>query len=113
MIHPDTRVVYISAQLGNGLVAVRPLPRGTVTWVRDPLDVSWPLAEVQSWSAAYTPIVQQTCRRLDGEVVQLWDHARFINHGCEPNVAGTEFGVEVALRDIEAGEEVTRDYGAF
>jgi SAM-dependent methyltransferase len=36
-----------------------------------------------------------------------------MNHACEPNAAGTEFGFEVALRDIQAGEELTNDYGSY
>jgi hypothetical protein len=113
MIHPETRVVHISEHVGSGLLATRFLPRGTVTWVRDPLDWVWPLAEVQSWPARDLAVVWRTCLQVNGEVVQPWDNARFMNHACEPNAAGTEFGFEVALRDIQAGEELTNDYGSY
>jgi SET domain-containing protein len=37
--------------------------------------------------------------------------SRFVNHSCQPNARGTEWS-DVALRVIEAGEEVTVDYVA-
>lgn len=42
------------------------------------------------------------------------DDARFINHSERPNIgnkpAADRYGVDVALRDIAAGEEITVDY---
>jgi hypothetical protein len=37
----------------------------------------------------------------------------FINHSCEPNVGFAGNVVLVAMRDIEAGEELTTDYALF
>jgi len=37
----------------------------------------------------------------------------FINHSCEPNVGFAGNVVLVAMRDIEAGEELTTDYAMF
>lgn len=37
----------------------------------------------------------------------------FINHSCEPNVGFAGNIVLVAMRDIEAGEELTTDYAMF
>ena len=53
-----------------------------------------------------------------GNTILCWDHARFMNHSCEPNceaetVEGTT-GTRVyinALRDIAEGEELTYNYG--
>lgn len=42
------------------------------------------------------------------------NHARYINHSCEPNAKAYRTGVRVwiwSLRAIEAGEEITIDYG--
>ncbi len=33
-----------------------------------------------------------------------------MNHSCDPNCAITDAGVEIAIRDIEAGEQLTNDY---
>lgn len=37
----------------------------------------------------------------------------FLNHSCEPNVGFGGNSVLVAMRDIEAGEELTTDYALF
>lgn len=49
---------------------------------------------------------------IDGNVP--WNTARLINHSCEPNCEAWNVGRKIfihALRDIEAGEELTFDYG--
>lgn len=49
---------------------------------------------------------------LDGNVP--WNTARLINHSCEPNCEAWQKKKRIgiyALRDIEAGEELTFDYG--
>lgn len=45
--------------------------------------------------------------------VLCWDHGRFVNHSCEPNCCSTGFDLEIAVRDIRPGEELTDDYGTF
>ena len=44
------------------------------------------------------------------------DNARFINHSNTPNIQSDfstdRYGVDVAARDIETGEELTIDYGS-
>ncbi len=110
MIHPDLAVAHVSDVVGRGVVALRPIPKGTIVWARDALDASWPLASVLTWPDVWRPILSHTALRVRDEVWQPWDHARLMNHACDPNAAGTEFGFEVALRDIQAGEQVTNDY---
>jgi uncharacterized protein len=49
---------------------------------------------------------------IDGETPK--NTARFINHSCAPNCHTEQFGQTiwvVAIRDIEAGEELTFNYG--
>jgi len=46
-------------------------------------------------------------------VIDGFGMAAFINHSCDPNCESDQFGDQiwiVALRDIEAGEELTYDY---
>jgi SET domain-containing protein len=50
-------------------------------------------------------------------LILCFDDARFVNHSDTPNVAGDyerdPHGLDVALRDIAAGEEITMDYAGF
>ena len=48
---------------------------------------------------------------IDGHTVLMLPPARFVNHSCNPNARGTDQR-DVAIRVIEAGEEVTVDYVA-
>jgi uncharacterized protein len=48
---------------------------------------------------------------IDGRTVLMLPPARFVNHSCYPNARGTDRH-DVAIRVIEAGEEVTVDYVA-
>ncbi len=42
--------------------------------------------------------------------ILCWDHGRFVNHSCDANCIGLGVDYEIALRDIEEGEELTDDY---
>ena len=40
-----------------------------------------------------------------------WDIGRFVNHSFNANCISTAYEFELAVRDIEPGEELTDDYG--
>src|SRR6187551_594806 len=50
-------------------------------------------------------------------IILCFDDARFVNHSDTPNVATDyaqdSYGLDVALRDIAAGEELTMNYEGF
>lgn len=48
----------------------------------------------------------------DGKILLVGEPERFVNHACEAN---TRAGVQcdIAVRDIEIGEEVTADYSQY
>jgi len=46
---------------------------------------------------------------MDGQNILMKPPGRFVNHSCNPNARGTDRH-DVAIRVIEAGEEVTVDY---
>ncbi|PYQ97213.1 MAG: hypothetical protein DMF96_15495 [Acidobacteria bacterium] len=48
---------------------------------------------------------------MDGQNVLFHPPARFVNHSCNPNARGSD-SRDVAIRVIEAGEEITVDYVA-
>ena len=47
----------------------------------------------------------------DGQTVLFKTPARFVNHSCNPNARGSA-RCDIAIRRIEAGEEITVDYVA-
>ena len=48
--------------------------------------------------------------REQDDWILCWDHARYVNHSCDANCLGLGVDYEIALRDIEAGEQLTDDY---
>ena len=111
MIHPDTTLEHLGEVLGVSLVATRPIPRGTVTWARDPLDQLLPAATVAALPPLFTALrIRFAWRDARGDYLLPWDDTRFMNHSCAPNCAVTRFGFEIAVRDIAAGEPLTNDY---
>jgi hypothetical protein len=114
MLHPATELRWISSVIGFGVFATAPIPRGTITWVQDALDQVFP----QARAAVLPPPLLESFDRYSylngrGERILCWDHARFINHSCIPTVLSPGFEFDLALRDIQSGEEITTDYGAL
>lgn len=107
---------------GVGVFAAEPVAKGTVLWrYLPPLDQAWSpeeiagLPEVQrDFLARYAYWDVQV-----GAYVLCGDHGRFMNHADDPNAVGhypegpDRPGVDIAARDIAAGEEITCDYRSF
>ncbi len=114
MIHPDTELRFISPEVGHGVFATKPIPRGTVVWVLCKLDKVMTAAEVEALPPAYQPIVERFAYVDDaGEYVLCWDHGRNMNHSCDPATLGVGPDIEMAVRDIQPGEEITCEYGGL
>jgi len=112
MIHPHTELKFISPEVGHGVVATQRIPAGTVTWVLDKLDREfWP-SEFKALDPIYQNILDTYCYRNNlGKLVLCWDHARYVNHSFNANCLSTAYDFEIAIRDIEIGEQLTDDYG--
>ncbi|MBU6301236.1 MAG: SET domain-containing protein-lysine N-methyltransferase [Verrucomicrobia bacterium] len=114
MIHPDTEIRFINEVVGHGVVATRAMPRGTITWVQDRLDRTYPVEELEAFPTLLREVLDKYCyRNREGHYVFCWDHARFMNHSFDSNCLLTPYGLEIAVRDIAEGEELTNDYGCF
>lgn len=115
MIHPDTQLKFISPEVGYGVFATKLIPRGTVTWVMDDFDQRFTPAQVAEVAPEYRQILTRYgFLDEDRNTVLSWDNARFVNHSCRPNSgSGCDDTFEVAIRDIQAGEQLTDDYGEF
>lgn len=111
MLHPHTELRFIRHEIGHGVVATRPIPRGTFVWFRCRLDRVIPAAEVQAMPAAYRALLEHFASVTpEGDLLLCWDHTRYMNHGCAPTIYSAG-NLEIAIRDIAAGEEITCDYG--
>jgi hypothetical protein len=114
MIHPHTELRFISEEIGFGVVANRLIPKGTITWVMDKLDQVLTPQQVASLGSLYSEVMAKyTFRDNRGNFVLCWDHGRFINHSFNPSCITTAYDFELAVRDIQAGEELTDDYGTL
>jgi hypothetical protein len=112
MIHPDTELRFISPEIGFGVVATRLIPKGTVTWVFDPLDQTFSPAQVRAMSPLQKQFLEKyTYRDHLGDYILCGDHARFVNHSFRSSCISTAYNCELAVRDILPGEELTDDYG--
>ncbi len=99
---------------GRGLIAVEAISKGEVVAIKGGHIVT-------------TEQLRSLPERVQNSDVQVTDDLHlvaladeeyeavmlFINHSCEPNVGFAGNVVLVAMRDIEAGEELTTDYAMF
>ena len=112
MIHPKTELKFISAEIGYGVVATDFIPAGTITWVLDQLDRSFTPLQVQTMDSFYQDILNTYCfRNNKGDYVLCWDNGRFVNHSFNANCLTTAYDFEIAIKDIQKGEQLTDDYG--
>lgn len=112
MIHPLTEVRFISPEVGYGVVAKEFIPKGTITWVLDEFDREFTPEEAIKLDPVHQEILDvYAYRNNKGNLVLCWDNARFVNHSFRSNCLSTAYEFEIAIRDIQAGEQLTDDYG--
>jgi len=105
---------------GIGVFAVAPIAKGAAVWrFAKGLDMEFSPdilptlpTHAQQFFSHYGYLDRNVQR-----IVLCFDDARFVNHSDTPNVATDyaqdPYGLDVALRDIAAGEELTMDYAGF
>jgi hypothetical protein len=112
MLHPHTEIRLIGEAVGLGVFATRPIPRGTITWTLCKFDRIYSRAEVEAMEPAYRRIAEVfSYIDPEGRSVLCWDGARHMNHACDSNTFPIIPVVDIAVRDIAAGEQITCDYG--
>ncbi len=114
MVHPHTELRFVNDNIGWGVFATHPLPRGTIVWALDTLDQKFNPEQV----ACLPPYAQATLEKYSyidarGRHILCWDHGRYFNHSCAANCLSLGYDFELAIRDIAAGEELTDDYGTL
>jgi SET domain-containing protein len=114
MLHPHTELRHVSEEIGYGVFTTKFIPKGTITWVRDELDQSFAPHEILTFRKEYQDLLEKyTFIDHTGQAVLCWDLARYMNHSCDANCLGAGYEFEIAIRDIQAGEELTDDYGTL
>jgi SET domain-containing protein len=112
MIHPKTELKHISNEIGYGVVAKEFIPAGTITWALDKLDREFTPKEFSDMDPRYQSILDYySFRNNKGNLILCWDNGRFVNHSFNSNCLTTAYDFEIAIRDIQPGEQLTDDYG--
>lgn len=109
-LSPKTTVKESPIQ-GRGLFATTPIPKGEIVAIkgghifnrhtRDELEKTLGPAEIPIAEDLYIGPISEEER--EGSMI-------FSNHSCDPNIGVQGQIVFVAMRDIEAGEELTHDW---
>jgi hypothetical protein len=114
MIHPDTEIRQVSHEIGCGVFAKKNIPKGTIIYIRDPLEITLNTQQVAALDADYREAIARYCYvDKHGNWILSWDHSKYVNHRCDCNALCTAYGFEIAVRDIQEGEEITDEYGLF
>ena len=104
-------VVKDSAIQGRGLFAIEPIQKGEVVCIKG--GYIFNRATLEHVSASLGPSeIQITDTFVIGPLSEQEREGSMIfsNHSCEPNIGVQGQIVFVAMRDIEAGEELTHDW---
>ena len=95
---------------GIGLFADEFIAKGTKVIERSFLDVTIIKDKLNHLSNyCRNQILNYGCCRADLVYLEC-DDARFVNHSDTPNMDGSEAYYDIALKDINPGEELTEDY---
>ena len=114
MFHPASRLKNKSSRIGLGVYATEFIPIGTITYIRDPLELVINDADFGALpSLLQGPVERYAYVDEKGGRVLSWDLGKYVNHCCFPNTMTSAFGFELAIRDIHPGEEITDEYGLF
>jgi hypothetical protein len=114
MIHPKTKLVHINDNVGYGLFATDFIPEGTITYIKDNLELEITPAKYSLCHKEMRDAIDKYSYRDErGHFIVSWDMGKYVNHCCGANTMSTGYGFEIALRDIFEGEQITDEYGIF
>ncbi len=114
MIHPDVALKHISDEIGYGIFANKFIPKGTITYVQDSLEIEIPSEDVEKHSKDMQDVIEKYSFIDErGYRIISWDVAKYVNHCCQCNSMSTGYGFEIAITDIYPGDQITDEYGIF
>lgn len=100
---------------GIGVFAKHDIKKGTVVWEwNDLFDKEMTVEEFNRFSDETKEFLRHYTYSPDDRILCYnFDNTRFVNHSETPNLFEISLGVEIAVRDIKAGEELTEDYRIY
>ncbi len=103
---------------GFGLFAAEAIKKGDLIWRFDPrIDKVLSEKDFLSLPKLNQDFVMHYCYKTEGKYVICGDDGRYVNHSDNPNTEGMEsedgYGITIASRDIEKGQEITGNYEEF
>lgn len=105
---------WVSNEKGHGIFAKEFIPKGTITFVNDALDIYLDPNDPKFQKEPYLSLLDRYAYNApDGRLVLCWDFGKYMNHCCWPNTLSTGYGFDIAIKDIAIGEEITTDYGTI
>ncbi|MDZ8086369.1 MAG: SET domain-containing protein-lysine N-methyltransferase [Nostoc sp. DedQUE12b] len=111
MLHHSTEVRFVNSEIGYGIFATEPIPKGTIVVYEDPLDIEVTPDKFASLDVNFREMIDFFAYvNMEGNVVLNWNNAKYINHSCDFNTLITGYAVSIAVRNIAEGEEITLDY---
>lgn len=114
MIHPNTELRFINAQVGYGVFATSDIAEGTIVYVKDSLELSISPTEYLMHNEEMKEVIEKYSYIDEtGNRIISWDFAKYVNHCCNCNSISTGYGFEIAIRDIKKEEQITDEYGIF
>ena len=114
MIHPKTTVKYINDTIGYGVFATDKISEGSIVYVKDSLELTITPTDYLLHSEEMKEIIDKySYIDENGNKIISWDFAKYVNHCCNCNTISTGYGFEIAIRDINKGEQITDEYGIF
>lgn len=98
--------------MGLGIFATQFIPKGTIVFVLDKLDLVLRPDNPIIDHPGYTAFIHKySYIDANGDRILCWDHAKYMNHSCRPNTMSTTWGFDIAIEDVPAGDELTCEYG--
>ncbi|KAA3625467.1 MAG: SET domain-containing protein [Bacteroidetes bacterium] len=112
MIHPHTRIRYISDEIGYGVFATQLIPKGTIVYIKDSLELEIQPEDFENHSLVMQEQIEKySYMNETGVRILSWDFAKYVNHCCNYNTLSSAYGFDIAIKDIVEGDEITCDYG--
>ena len=109
MIHPHTRVAQTNSRSGYGVFATEFIPKGTIIYIQNSVGTSISLVKFYCCEED----MQQKIRKCsystsDGYRKINFDFGDYFQKAEHSNILDTNWGFEIAVENIQIGEEITR-----